>query len=459
MTAEAVVALLHGAFVELALFAGFGFLIGGVNEVIIDTIWLVRSAWRRVTVYRRNPRCFAGDLPQPGPEFRLAVFVPAWDEANVIGKMLEMASDAYAGCDTTIFVGCYPNDRATIEAARRLPSKNIIVVISENLGPTSKADCLNTLWRALQAREAASGTMFSALCLHDAEDLVSSFEATVAAHLLPRFGLIQFPVVPLVNPRGPWISGHYCDEFAEAHGKALVVREAIGASLPLAGVGCVLRRDIVGGLAERAAGAPFDADSLTEDYETGLRVGATGAASAFVRMLDKPGGELVATRAFFPATLDEAVRQKARWIIGIAIAGWDRIGWGRGIVENWMRLRDRQGLLAALVLCVAYFCFILGTALFAFKLAGLPLPPLPRALRALIEVTTALLFWRLAVRAYFVWRIHGWREALRATPRALLANVISIRAAGRAITRYIAMARGGVMVWDKTDHHFPERAG
>jgi adsorption protein B len=36
------------------------------------------------------------------------------------------------------------------------------------------------------------------------------------------------------------ISGHYCDEFAEAHGKFMPVRQKLGASLPLAGVGCAI---------------------------------------------------------------------------------------------------------------------------------------------------------------------------------------------------------------------------
>ncbi|MGJ3628815.1 hypothetical protein AB5I41_21435 [Sphingomonas sp. MMS24-JH45] len=33
------------------------------------------------------------------------------------------------------------------------------------------------------------------------------------------------------------------------------------------------------------------------------------------------------------------MRQKARWMIGIALAGWDRTGWGgdRRVAEMWMR--------------------------------------------------------------------------------------------------------------------------
>ena len=53
-------------------------------------------------------------------------------------------------------------------------------------------------------------------------------------------------------------------------------------------------------------------------------------------------GQPVATREHFPASFDAAVRQKARWLTGIALAGWDRIGWRGGLVNRWMLLRDRK---------------------------------------------------------------------------------------------------------------------
>jgi adsorption protein B len=33
--------------------------------------------------------------------------------------------------------------------------------------------------------------------------------------MIDRFDLVQLPVLPLVNPQSRWVSGHYCDEFAE----------------------------------------------------------------------------------------------------------------------------------------------------------------------------------------------------------------------------------------------------
>ena len=99
--------------------------------------------------------------------------------------------------------------------------------------------------------------------------------------------------------------------------------------MPLAGVGCAIRRDALDRLTAMRDGAPFEAQSLTEDYELGLRVGAMGLGACFARSRQRAGGPLVATRAYFPDTADAAVRQKARWLTGIALAGWDRIGWGQ----------------------------------------------------------------------------------------------------------------------------------
>lgn len=167
-------------------------------------------------------------------------------------------------------------------------------------------------------------------------------------------------MLPLPDPHSRWIGGHYCNEFAEAHIKELVVREAVGAAVPLAGVGCAIAREPLARLAAAYDGKPFAGTSMTEDYEVGLRLGALGLKTMFVRIPGRPGQrDMVATRGHFPATLAAAVRQKARWLGGIALAGWDRLGWSGGLGERWMRMRDRRGPLAALLLIAAYsaaFC-------------------------------------------------------------------------------------------------------
>src|SRR5918998_1142604 len=79
--------------------------------------------------------------------------------------------------------------------------------------------------------------------------------ATAAA--IASAGVVQLRVLPLIDPSSRWISGHYCDEFAEAHIKELVVREAVRAAIPLAGVGCAIARTPLARLAAMQEGKPF----------------------------------------------------------------------------------------------------------------------------------------------------------------------------------------------------------
>lgn len=302
------------------------------------------------------------------------------------------------------------------------------------------------------AEESASGRRFVAVALHDAEDVVHSAEIGVYAALCRRFDLVQLPVFALIEKeQGLWrrlVSAVSADEFAESHGKGLVVREAIGAAVPSAGVGCGLSRDLLERLADGHAG-PFDASTVTEDYEIGLRTGELGRRGVFVRI--RSGDSLVAVRAHFPDTLQAAVRQKGRWQAGIALSGWQRLGWRGGLAERWMRFRDRRAILAALVLTCAYLS---GLGVLILAAIGAR-PAFTPAELDLVELCTALMIWRLAMRALFVARIYGPAEAIASLPRVLIGNLIAIAAARRALMSYLRLARGAPLRWEKTDHRFP----
>ena len=231
-----------------------------------------------------------------------------------------------------------------------------------------------------------------------------------------------------------------------------MVREALGAGMPSAGVGCALSRAALQQMSDLGQGHPFDADSLTEDYELGLRLKDFGGRGVFVRLPVTPGGNLVAVRAHFPATLEEAVRQKTRWMTGIALSGWDRLGWSGGWAERWMRLRDRRAVLAALILAAAYGSLLLWAVALALGRAAAPDP----LLALLLTCNGALLLWRMAMRFWMVARLYGCREGLRSIPRTVIANMIAMLAARRAVMNYVGMARRGRIAWDKTAHVFPD---
>jgi adsorption protein B len=439
---------------EAVLFAAIGLIIGGIDDLLVDLLFLIHLVGHG---NRREPNL--GTLPPPRSTGRIVVFVAAWDEVAVIGSMLSAALARFDHPDYRIYVGLYPNDRPTIEAATRVACTDarIRLVIGARPGPTTKADNLNSVWRALLADERRNGVTVKAIVLHDAEDVVHPAELRLFDTLIEERTVVQLPVLPLIKPGARLVSGHYADEFAEAHGKALVVRTRIGAAMPLAGTGCAIARSMLERIADERDGNPFDATSLTEDYELGLRIADLGGRALFARVRDENTGMLVAVRAYFPATIATATRQKARWITGIALAGWDRTGWARlpDLADHWMRMRDRRAPIAVLVLATAYVAVAAGAIRALAHLwtdVALHVDPLETRLLA---ATAALLAWRVGARMICTGRCYGWREALWAVPRVFVGNLIALMAAPRALTRYVAMLLGAPPVWDKTRHEFP----
>lgn len=448
---DAVISAIDAIAREATLFAAIGFLIGGIDDLLVDLVFL----WSRLRRWWQ-PEPQRAPLRNGG---RIAIFVAAWDEAQVIGPMLRTALTRYVYADYCVYVGVYPNDPATLAAAGAVAATDdrVRIVVNPLPGATTKADCLNAIWRALLCDEAGEGPV-RAVVLHDAEDVVHPDELGVMAAWLADHQAVQIPVLPLPDPRSPLVAGHYLDEFAEAHAKNLAVRETLGAALPFAGVGCAIDRILLGQIAQARGGLPFDESSLTEDYELGLTVAAMGGRTKLARTYDC-NGTLVAVRAYFPASLHAAVRQKARWMTGIALAGWDRIGWARGgsIGEHWMRMRDRRATLAIPVLAIAYLALVTwGLSLGAHLAVGTPLPEAEGGLATVLAANLVLLGWRIAMRMRFTAHAFGPVEALLSIPRLLVANLIALLAARRAIMIYLPTLRGKRPVWDKTAHHFPE---
>jgi len=221
---------------ELALFAGVGFLLFAINDLLVDVIYFARQVWRAIVVYTRFPRAFASDLPQDAEPGLMAILIPAWDESAVIASMLRATLDRLDYPAFRIFVAHYRNDPATAAAISSIADERIEHVLVDEEGPTTKADCLNHLYDALIAYETATDQSAKAVVLHDAEDVVHPLELKTFDRLIDRAAIVQLPVLPLPDPGSRWISGHYCDEFAEAHIKELVVREAVGAASPAAAI-------------------------------------------------------------------------------------------------------------------------------------------------------------------------------------------------------------------------------
>lgn len=431
---------------ELFLFAAFWLVLGALDELAMDGCW----AWLRLRGKTKS-------MPAGDPPVRLsgptAVFLPAWCEAEVLATTMAQIREAWPQPELRLFVGIYRNDPETLAAAIEGAGcdSRVRVIVHEREGPTTKADCLNRLYRALEQDEARHSIRYRAVVLQDAEDMVHPAAIGMLDRALGTHAMAQLPVRPAHGARSRFVAGHYADEFAEAHGKAMVVRDAFDVALPSAGVGCAVERGMLGLLVAEHARAPFDADSLTEDYELGFKIRRMGGTSTFLRGRDA-AGNMIATTSYFPDDIGAAARQKARWIHGIAFQGWDRLGWKGGWIDRWMMLRDRRGPLAALVLASAYALLLVEAVLWLTDTPHADPGAVRPWLGAIGLFLVASLAWRAVCRVAFVWREYGIGQVGLALMRIPVANVIAIMAGRRALAAYVRTLFGGPIRWDKTAH-------
>ncbi|HEV1284015.1 MAG TPA: glycosyl transferase family protein [Bryobacteraceae bacterium] len=429
-------------------------LISGLDDLVIDAAWAF--SWLR-GVFKPEARLFPPGPRQleAAPQRTIAMLVPLWHEHEVIGRMLEhnLASIRYSGYH--FFVGAYPNDDLTQDAVRQVADRfpNVHLALCPHDGPTSKADCLNWIYQRLILHEEQSGERFDIIVTHDAEDMIHPEELRWINYYAARFDFIQTPVLALRTPFFALTHGVYCDEFAEYHTRDMAVRPLLGGFVPSSGVGTGYRRDALDKLARSAANKIFEPEALTEDYENGLRLFRLGCSQTFVPLVHPNGSkEFVATREFFPQRWTSAMRQRTRWVMGIALQTWERHGWKGKPGEVYWLWRDRKGLLANPLSLLANLVFVYGLATAIWH----RVTPLSVEL---CWATLSIQGVRLAVRMACVARVYGVFFALGVPVRAVYANALNATATFNALGRYaVARARKRPLKWLKTDHAYPNRA-
>jgi adsorption protein B len=419
-------------------------LVSGLDDVFIDLAWLYFTLRRLI---RPTP---PPDLT--GPEKRIAIVIPAWQEHAVIQQMLEHNSAAIRYENYHFFVGAYPNDSLTIQAveaaAARLPNVHLARV--PHPGPTSKGDCLNWVYQHVLLSEQENGAPFDAILMHDAEDIIHPEALRYVNHYADTYGFIQIPVLALQTPLANFTHGIYCDEFAETQTRDLPVRQALGAFVPSAGVGTAITRSALDELASRNQNRVFEPDSLTEDYEMGLRLHESGCRQLFLPI--QVGEEsFVATREYFPTDHHTAIRQRTRWITGIALQTWQRHGWEGSWINKYWFWRDRKALLGNPLSLMTTALLIYG------GLSGLWHHPDSLVIR-LMPATVALLALRTLLRIGCTARIYGPALAYLAPFRILWGNWINGVATVKAVYRYtLSRIRKERLAWLKTEHQYPSR--
>ena len=454
---------------------GIACLLSGIDDCFIDLCFAAMACCRLTAPHIASEQELLGAAEQP-----IAVMVPAWDESAVIGRMVGNFLKSVTYSNYHVFVGTYPNDPATQREVDAVTKSfaNVHRVVCPNNGPTCKSDCLNWIYQAILDFERQTSTTFSMFVIHDAEDVPHPLSFKLFSALIPRHDMVQLPVLCLPTKWHWFTAGHYLDEFADGHVREVPVRQWLSGSIPAAGVGCAFSRRALRLLAADSENQVFSLDSLTEDYEIGMRLRAYGLSQIFVNMaLERPGTqrgfisgrlrhaptrECIGTWEYFPARFPQAVRQKSRWIVGITMQGWTGLGWRGDVWTKYALFRDRKGLVTNQVVMAGYVAVAFVVAVWiATSLVpdAYRYPPMVESgswLWYVMWMNGFLMLERLVLRSFCVRRLYGWPQALLAVPRQVWSNVVNFTATARAIRLFARhLITGRPIAWDKTGHVFP----
>ena len=136
----------------LFIFLVIVFLISGLDDLFVDLVYYIRASYR--ALFRRHLiRPVTREQLNSVPEKPTAIMIPAWNESDVIDKMLLNTVTTLDYKNYHVFVGTYPNDEATLLAVEKVRGIYPLVsaLVTPANGPTNKADCLNWIIQGIFA--------------------------------------------------------------------------------------------------------------------------------------------------------------------------------------------------------------------------------------------------------------------------------------------------------------------
>ncbi len=440
----------------------FWVLLNGLDDLVIDIAALWSAVRRHFSRDPRERSPTAAELDAVPPR-RMAIFVALWKEHRVIQKMIDNNVMRLRYPLVDFFVGVYPNDGPTIAAVEQVVKRypNVHLSISANPGPTSKADNLNWIFQRMLLHEEQHGVRFEMILTHDAEDLIDPDALRWINYDAQWYDMVQIPVLALPTPLHELAHGVYCDEFAEFQFKDMPARQLLGGFIPSNGVGTGFSRRALEQLAAAHSNRIFEPACLTEDYENGWRIHNLGLAQKFIPIRFRDGRP-VATREFFPRSFHTAVRQRSRWVTGIALQSWEF----HTVRETWQQLywfwRDRKSVIGNVATAATNILFVLGGGTWTAARVTHQDWQLAHELSRFYPVYVAGLALQLlhaSIRAACSARVYGWRYACGLPLRIFAGNWINLFATLIAISTYTrARLTGRPLRWVKTEHAYPSRA-
>ncbi len=422
-----------------------------LDDLFIDVCAFVL----KVKPTRLNPQQFE-NIPQK----KIAIMIANWHEDEVIQQMITGNNRAIQYNEHHFFLGVYPNDTKTLQAVQELEKtfSNVHAVLNTKNGPTSKGQMLNEIVESILVYEQQEQCLFDLFMIHDSEDIIHPLSLKVMNMHAENWDYIQIPIFSLNRDTMDFTAGTYMDEFAEMHTKELLVRNAVGAAIPSAGVGTCINRRLLAHIQNINGGTFLRPDSLTEDYILGWQSPLGGFRCQFACNTVKNDlgyEEIIATKEYFPSKFWQSVRQKTRWTIGIAFQGKRILRWAPTLRDNYFLMRDRRGPLNSLI-TFASLVVVLGASLFS----SLEISSFEFWLIALTAFNFVGLVIRYAQRLRFYSKVYGSSPAHLVLIRWPVAILINALAALRAFYQFYLSELGlRKLKWSKTQHTLPKEFG
>jgi adsorption protein B len=385
-----------------------------------------------------------------------AVFVANWQEEDVLGRMVEGNLARIPMPQVKLCLGVYPNDTGTRTVALALAAKHpdrVRVIVNTLPGPTSKGQMLNEMFRQVYCGPDAPDLAV----LHDSEDIIDPGAFEVYAAHSNDHDFIQIPVFSLNSRNRSKVAATYMDEFAERHTREMIVRNAVGAMIPSAGVGTCMTKRLIEHFV-RTRGNVLMTGCVTEDYILGVEAKRAGFKSAFaaVSAEEKKGLNFIATREFFPKSLAASIKQKTRWVYGINFEAMHKLGWRGDPWDIYFFVRDRKGM-------ITNFLPPISLILLTLILAGSVDPAtMPAEFQAVFSLSISLnllsLFARYLIRVAACRQVYGIYDLLGIAMRWPVSLYINMAAVWRAWKTYVGESAfaSKPIVWSKTAHELPQ---
>ena len=317
--------------------------------------------------------------PPAGSGPRFDVIVPAHDEERGVGATVRslLAVDYPGDLFRVVVVADNCGDR-TAEAAAAAGAR---VLVRQNPGRRGKGYALAFAFDEL-GREAFA----DAFVVVDADSLVSANLLGAFAARLQAGALALQADYGVRNREASWRTRLLHVAFTLFHGVRSRGREALSLSCGLRGNGMAFARDLL-------RRVPYDAFSVVEDLEYGLRLGLAGVAVRYVGEASVVGEMAAAERASRP--------QRSRWE-----SGRRALARQHGMPLLVRAIRERSALLLDLALDLLVPPF---APLVLVTLLGLIVSASGVAYG--LGTTTAVVAWTASALALSLYLARGWRDA------------------------------------------------